>query len=133
MTGAGFESSGVGDVFVCEQAQESPAVEKEVTSILPQDGGHSSRNQHGRAAVGMEPSVVYNAWENGTIFLCGVRVIFVFGSHSRFMSSQVVCEFFLFHYLLVYLFSWFGVCAPCFANVDVCGSVCAARPKCCPC
>ena len=33
---------------------------------------------------------------------------------------------FLFYYLLVFLFSWFGVCAPCFADVDVRGPVCAA-------
>ena len=93
VTGAGFESSGVGDVFVCEQAQDSPAVESEVISMLPEDGGQCSRTQHGRAAVGVEPSVIYNAWENGTVFLCSVPVIFVFGSQSRLMSSQVVCGF----------------------------------------
>ena len=93
MTEAGFESSGVGDVFVCKQAQDSPVVESEVTSMLPEDGGQSSRTQHGRAAVGVEPSVIYNAWENGTVFLCSFRVIFVFGSQSRFMSSQVGCGF----------------------------------------
>ena len=39
VTGAGFESSGVGYVFVCEQAQDSPAVESEVTSILQKTVG----------------------------------------------------------------------------------------------
>ena len=38
-SGPGFESSGVSDVFVFEQALDSPAVESEATSVLPEDGG----------------------------------------------------------------------------------------------
>ena len=64
-SGPGLESSAASDVFVCDQAVDSPAVESEVTSLLPDDPGRLSRTQHGRDAVGVEPSVVYNDWERG--------------------------------------------------------------------
>ena len=64
------DSSG-SDVFVCEEALDTPAVESEVVSILAGEGAQTSRTQHGRDAVGLEPSVVYNDWEKGMFeYIC---------------------------------------------------------------
>ena len=41
-SGPGFESSAVSDVFVCERVMDSPAVESEATSMLPEDCGRPS-------------------------------------------------------------------------------------------
>ena len=65
VAGRGLESSAAIDVFVCEQSVDSPAAESEATSLLPDEPGRLSRTQHGRDAVGVEPSVVYNDWERG--------------------------------------------------------------------
>ena len=55
------------DVFVCEEARDTPAAEGYAASVLADEGVHTSRTQHGRDAVGLEPSVVYNDWEKGIV------------------------------------------------------------------
>ena len=61
----GLKSSAASDVFVCEQAVDSTAAESAATSLLPDESGRLLRIQHGREAVGVDPSVVYNDWGKG--------------------------------------------------------------------
>ena len=51
------------DVFVCEEARDTPAVGSDPAPVLADEGVQTSRTQHGRDAIGLEPSVVYNDWE----------------------------------------------------------------------
>ena len=67
-SGPGVESSGGSDVFVCEAALDTPAKESDVVSTLPAEPSRHNRTQHGRAAVGVEASVVYNDWDKGIEF-----------------------------------------------------------------
>ena len=55
------------DVFICEKAIDTPAVESDPASVLAEEGVQTSRTQHGRDAIGLEPSVVYNDWEKGIV------------------------------------------------------------------
>ena len=55
------------DVFVCEEARDTPAVGSDPVSVLADEGVQTSRTQHGRDAVGLEPSVVYNDWGKGIV------------------------------------------------------------------
>ena len=66
---SGVGSSTDGAVFVCEAAMETPAQESDIASFLPDDSSRHTRTQHGRAAVGVEPSVIHNEWERG-MFPC---------------------------------------------------------------
>ena len=88
-SGPGLESSAASDVFACEHAVDSPAAESEATSLLPDEAGRLSRTQHGRDAVGVEPSVVYNDWEKGMKLLL---VVFIY-------PYCIVCLGFLFVFL----------------------------------
>ena len=63
--GPGVGSSTDGDVFVCESAVETPAQESDIASLLPDELSRHTRTQHGRAAVGLEPSVIHNECERG--------------------------------------------------------------------
>ena len=63
--GPGIGSSTEGDVFVCEAALETPAQESDIASMLPDESSRHTRTQHGRTAVGLEPSVIHNEWESG--------------------------------------------------------------------
>ena len=54
-------------MFVCEDAVDTPAVESGVSSVLPAEAPRHFRTQHGRNAVGVEASVVYNDWDNGML------------------------------------------------------------------
>ena len=54
-------------MFVCEDAVDTPAPESGVSSVLPAETSRHSRTQHGRIAVGVEASVVYNDWDNDTL------------------------------------------------------------------
>ena len=65
----GVGSSTDGDVFVWEAAVETPAQGSDIDSLLPDDPSRHTRTQHGRAAVGLEPSVIHNEWERG-MFPC---------------------------------------------------------------
>ena len=67
MPGPGIESSEDNDVFVCERAGDTPAPVSDAVSELPGVSSKRGRTQHGRVAVGVEASVVYNEWENGTL------------------------------------------------------------------
>ena len=64
MPGPGTESSEDSDVFVCEVAGDTPAPVSDAVSELPGVSSKRGRTQHGRVAVGVEASVVYNDWEN---------------------------------------------------------------------
>ena len=55
------------DVFVCEEARGTPSAESDLASVLAHEGAQTSRTQHGRDAVGLQPSVVYNDWEKGIV------------------------------------------------------------------
>ena len=55
------------DVFVCEEARDTPACESDAVSALAVEAAHSSRTQHARDAVRLEPSVVYNDWDKGIV------------------------------------------------------------------
>ena len=63
--GPGVGSSTEGDVFVCEAVLETPAQESDIVSLLPDESSRHTRTQYGRTAVGLEPSVIHNEWENG--------------------------------------------------------------------
>ena len=63
--GPGIGSYTEGDVFVCEAALETPAQESDIASVLPDESSRHTRTQHGRTAVGLEPSVIHNEWESG--------------------------------------------------------------------
>ena len=97
-TGPRVHSSEDSDVFVCEDAVDTPAVESGVSSVLPAEASRHSRTQHGRMAVGVEASVVYNDWDNGTlVFICFVLYVITLG--FIFICSLIV-EF-LYSVLLV--------------------------------
>ena len=66
-SGPGVESSGSSDVFLCEDVVDTPAQESDVESALPVDFPRHARAQHGRAAVGVEASVVYNHWDKSIV------------------------------------------------------------------
>ena len=119
------------DVFVCEEVRDTPAVESEAASVLADEGAHTSRTQHGRDAVGLEPSVVYNDWEK-SIFEC----FCYFGNDRIFLL-----------FVLVFLSNWVykvlvtftsslcifnGPESSWVAHDDVCCPVRDARPECCP-
>ena len=82
--GPGVESSGDSDVFVCEVAVDTPAPVSDAVSELPGVSSKRGRTQHGRVAVGVEASVVYNEWENGTLN---------FHVHSALYVLFVLCRF----------------------------------------
>ena len=97
-TGSRVHSSEDSDVFVCEDAVDTPAVESSVSSVLPAEAPRHSRTQHGRNAVGVEASVVYNDWDNGTL----VFIRFVLSVIT--LGFVVVCSLivdFLYSVLLV--------------------------------
>ena len=60
-------ASSSSDVFICEEALDTPAVGSDPASVLAEEGVQTSRKQHGRDAIGLEPSVVYNDWEKGIV------------------------------------------------------------------
>ena len=67
-------------MVVCEDAVDTPAPESGVSSVLPAETSLHSRTQHGRIAVGVEASVVYN---DGTlVFICIVHYVISFGFYS---------------------------------------------------
>ena len=72
------------DVFVCEVAGDTPAPVSDAVSELPGESSKRGRTQHGRVAVGVEASVVYNDWENGTLN---------FHFHSALYALFVLCTF----------------------------------------
>ena len=53
------------DVFICEGARD--VVGSDPASVLADEGVQTSRTQHGRDAIGLEPSVVYNDLEKGIV------------------------------------------------------------------
>ena len=60
-------SSEDSDVFICEDAVGTPAPESDAVSVFPAETSGRTRTQHGRAAVGVEASVVYNDWDTGML------------------------------------------------------------------
>ena len=60
-------SSEDSDVFICEDAVGTPAPESDAVSVFPAETSGHTRTQHGRAAVGVEASVVYNDWDTGML------------------------------------------------------------------
>ena len=90
--GPGIESSGGSDVFVCEAALDTPAQETDVASTLTADLSCHTRTQHGRTALGVEASVVYNDWDKGIVlhvlFSLPFRIwCFVFSFFTGIMLS----------------------------------------------
>ena len=115
------------DVFVCEEARDTPAVGSDPASVLADEGVQTSRTQHGRDAIGLEPSVVYNDWEKGIVergcyfvddcvFFSDRFVVLTWGN-----NIQVACT------LSSCLFSGSEDCFSWVANDDVCCPVCDAR------
>ena len=66
--GLGDCSDPESDVFAVEAAVGTPAPESDAMSVLPEGLSRLTRTQHNRPAVGLEPSVVHNEWEKGTVF-----------------------------------------------------------------
>ena len=128
--GPGVESSGNSDVFVCEVAVDTPALVSDAISELPGVSSKRGRTQHGRVAVGVEASVVYNDWENCTLNFhvhSALYVIFVLCYFcSWFSFSLQCCE------VCSFVASSPGCSSSWFTNDDVRGAVCDAGPKCCP-
>ena len=85
-TGPRVHSSEDSDVFVCEDAVHTPAVESGVSSALPAEAPRHYRTQHERTAVGVEASVVYNDWDYGTL------VFFRFVLYAITLGFVVVCS-----------------------------------------
>ena len=85
MPGPGIESSEDSDVFVCEVAGDTPAPVSDAVSEQPGVSSKRGRTQHGQVTVGVEASVVYNDWENGTLN---------FHFHSSLYALFVLCTFF---------------------------------------
>ena len=123
--------SGDSDVFICEEARDTLACESDAVSVLAVEAAHSSRTQHSRDAVGLEPSVVYNDWDKDI-----VAIVVVFLMNALFG----VCYFLLSCLLLglvgdkfiIVLFSWIEGCFSWVAHDDVCCPVCDVRPERCP-
>ena len=123
--------SGDSDVFISEEAHDTPAWESDAVSVLVVEAAHSSRTQHGRDAVGLEPSVVYNDWDRGIVAFVTVFIIIAF--------LYVCYRFSLFCFLLkmvdgkfmVVVFSWIESCFSRVTYDDVCRPVRDACPKCC--
>ena len=60
--GPGIHSSVESDVFICEQVVNTSVQDSDASFALYVDSARSFRTQHGRATVGLEPSVPHNAW-----------------------------------------------------------------------
>ena len=131
-TGPRVHSSEDSDVFVCEDAVDTPAVESGVSSVLPAGPPRHSRTQHGRIAVGVEASVVYNDWDYGTlVFIRFVLYVITLG-------FVVVCSLkveFLCSVLLItrtcLLLAGLESVPSHFAHGDVSCPVCNVGPECC--
>ena len=74
----GVGSSTYGDVFVCEAAVETPAQESDIASLLTGESSRHYRTQHGRAAVGLEPSVIHNESERCMVPVVCFFLLFAF-------------------------------------------------------
>ena len=61
-------SSGESGVFVCEQSLDTPALENETVSVLPDFEMRHERTQHGCPAVDLEPSIIHNERGKGIGF-----------------------------------------------------------------
>ena len=58
----GLYSSAESDVFVCEQSSDTPVLDSDAASELPDSQMRFSRTQLGRSAVSLEPSVIHSEW-----------------------------------------------------------------------
>ena len=121
------------DVFICEEAGDTPAAESHAASVLADEGAHTSRTQHGRDAVGLEPSVVYNDLEKGIVecvcYFVDDRIFFT----GRFvLLSNWVNNVWVTLTSSVCIFSGPESCFPWVAHDDVSCPVRDARPECCP-
>ena len=134
-------SSGESDVFLCEQSRDTPALESETVSVLPDAEVRHKRTQHGRAAVGLEPSIIHNEWEKGIVSCFRALfefalVVLVFLEAVRYFSVFVGCLFLVFVGCIIifcfsFFYSWIGDCPSWVPHGDVCRTVCNARSMCC--
>ena len=83
--------SGDSDVFICEEAHDTPACDKDAVSVLAVEAAHSSRTQHSRDAVGLEPSVVYNDWDKGMVAFVVVFLMIALLGVCYFFFFSVSC------------------------------------------
>ena len=134
-------SSGESDVFLCEQSRDTPALESETVSVLPDAEVRHKRTQHGRAAVGLEPSIIHNEWEKGIVscfralFEFALVVLGFSGSWFDIFLFLFGCPLlgfrWLYNYILLALCSWIGDCPSWISHGDVFRTVCNARSMCC--
>ena len=135
--GPGIGSSTDGDVFVCEAALETPAQESDIASLLPDEASWHTRTQHGRAAVGLDPSVIHNEWENGMFPYLFFLLLFDLSSIWSFECVCLAVRFLSllplrFWYIIIFVISWSAVCPHWFSCCDVGRTVCHVGSKCCP-
>ena len=105
--GPGFGSSAEGDVFVCEAALETPARESDIVSLLPDESSRHTRTQHGRTAVGLEPSVIHNEWENGMFPYLFFLLLFDLSSIWSFECVVCLAVRFLFPSAIAFLIYYY--------------------------
>ena len=107
---------------VCSAAESNviACAETDAVSVLPAGPSRDTMTQHGRAAVGLGPSVIHNVSGKTNSFVF-VYVVYFF---SIFPLSvfPLLTSWFRLHYCekLWFVLSWPGVCPSWFTRSDVC-------------